>query len=155
MIAGAAVRWEWSGEMGFLSWIKRPGAGRQQPVVETKKPETAKQMYTRENAQERANRTPMDRMSEEQRAKVDAIKERLQKATQHIDRNGATPSPESSSGGREATRQNMTAQEKAAPALSPTSVQAGKTPLEKPVKAPEKPKERPQTVPRPRPSWER
>jgi hypothetical protein len=61
-------------------------------------------------------------------------------------------------------RQNMTGQEKAAPALSPTSTQAGKTaekggpapPEERGAKGPEKPSARPQqTVPRRPPSWER
>jgi hypothetical protein len=159
MIAGGAARWEWSDDMGFLGWIRNRNAAQQQSAAnksQEPRPENAKQMYAREAAQERANRTPLDRMPAEQQAKVDKIKATLEKATQHIERSTETsPTPVDANGGREAVRQNMTAQDKAAPAFSPTSAQAGKTPLEKPVKAPEKPQERPQTVPRPRTSWER
>jgi hypothetical protein len=62
-------------------------------------------------------------------------------------------------------RQNMTGQDKAAPALTPTSAQAGQPSTEKkvpspsnnaPAKAPQKDGARsPQTVPRRPPSWER
>jgi hypothetical protein len=152
--------------MGFLSWVKRSDSGRQQSLPETtKKPETAKEMYTRADARDQANRTPMDRMPAEQQLKVDAIKAKLEKATQHIDPNAQTPSPATGdgNGSREAMRQNMTGQEKAAAALSPTSAQAGKTPnenapapsTEPPAKTQDKAVSRPQTVPRPRPSWER
>ena len=140
--------------MRLLNWIKNRG---QQPVAEKPQTrETAKEMYSRQAAQEKA--TPMDRMPPDQQAKVEAIKASLEKATQHIDKSAHAPSsaPADGTGGREAARQNMTGHDKAAPALSPTSAQAAKPPSEKlPGKAPDKPQERPQTVPRPRPSWER
>jgi hypothetical protein len=74
------------------------------------------------------------------------------------------PSAADSTGGREAMRQNMSNQDKAAPSLSPTSNQAGMTATkdaaarsnETPAKAPEKtPQRAPQTVQRRPPSWER
>jgi len=149
--------------MGWKDWIPNRG---QQHVAEkpkAQKPQNAKQMYARQDGQEQANRTPLDRMPPEQRAQVDAIKAKLEKATQHIDGNAQRPSPASSDsdGGREAARQNMAGQEKTAPALSPTSVQAGKTAQEKPTSPSQetprtdKRQSRPQTVPRPKPSWER
>jgi hypothetical protein len=51
-------------------------------------------------------------------------------------------------------QQNMTAQDKIAPALSPTSMQAGKTGPEKSIPTASD-KGRPQTLPRTPPSWER
>jgi hypothetical protein len=120
-------------------------------------------MYTRQAAQDRAAQQPMDRMPPEQLAKVEAIKARLESATRHISpAESQAPNPADNSGSREAMRQNMTGQEKAAPALSPTSAQAGVTaqksgppPEERAAKTPERPSVRQQTLPRPRPSWER
>ncbi len=61
-------------------------------------------------------------MPPDQQAKVEAIKARLEKATQHINKDANTPSSAApSDGNREAVRQNQTAQDKTAPALSPTS----------------------------------
>jgi hypothetical protein len=152
--------------MGFLSWIQNANAKRQRPVAEKPlTPENARQLYAREAAQEKSNRKPIDTMPPDQQTKVDKIKATLERATQHIDRNALTPSPApaDTTGGREAARQNMSGQEKTAPALSPTSSQAGKTAQEKspvlskipPAKTPDKAQSRPGTVPRPRPSWER
>lgn len=149
--------------MGLLDWITKRNTGRQQSVAETpQRPERAKEMYTREAAQEKTNLKPLDRMPADQLAKVDAIKAKLEKATQHIDANALTPSPAANGNDSlEAARQNMTGQGKHAPALSPTNAHAGKAAhetlpapsQESPSKAPDKP--RPQTVPRPQPSWER
>ena len=154
--------------MGLLAWIRNRSAAQQQSVAnksQEHRPENAKRMYAREAAQEKANLTPRDRMPAGQQAKVDKIKATLERATRHIDRNGQTHSPTQveANDSREAVRQNMTAQDKVAPALSPTSAQHGKTAQEKPstlsqeppAKTPEKPRPGPQTLPRPRPSWER
>jgi hypothetical protein len=104
-------------------------------------------------------------MPPEQQAKVDAIKETLAKATQHIDHRAATASPSPTGGNEspEAARQKMSRQDKAAPALSPTDASAGKTVSEKTQSGPEQSPKAPQntqgqaspTLPRPRPSWER
>jgi len=154
--------------MGFLGWIKNRSSQNHQPDsnrAPEPRPENAKRMYARQDGQERANLTPMDRMPPDQRAQVDAIKAKLEKATRHIDTNAPAPLPAAgeSGGGHTAERQNMAGQEKTAPALSPTSAQAGKTPnenapvpsTEPPAKTQDKAVSRPQTVPRPRPSWER
>jgi len=141
--------------MAFLDWIKnrRP----QTQIAGTKpKPETAKEMYTRQAAQEKTN--PLDRIPADERAKLDAIKGTLERATQHQGRDVPTlAAPADAMGNREALRQNMAGQDKAAPALSPTTTQTGKRATEKGPsrKTPESTAQRPQTVPRPRPSWER
>ena len=140
--------------MGFIDWINNRKAS--EPVAHETKPENAKKMYARLDAQERADLRPIDRLSPEQLAKVDAIKERLKHNALQMSGGDFTPSADGTNGNREAERQKMTAQDKTAPALSPTSTQAGKTaPENAPRKRPEKPPARPQTVPRTRPSWER
>jgi hypothetical protein len=154
--------------MPFLDFIRNRNASRQQQVAQNtqeRKPETARQMYARQGAQETAKLTPLDRLPAEQKAKVDAIKATLEKATQHIGQSVGTPSVSApdTAGDREAMRQKMAAQDKAAPALTPTGMEAGRTahdqsrtPANAPTpKAPEKASPRPQTVPRPRPSWQR
>ena len=154
--------------MAFLDFIQNRNAAAQQPAAnkpQPQTPETAKEMYSQQAAQETANRKPLEQMPPDQRAKVDAIKERLEKATQHIDKNAHSPAPASadSMGNREALRQNMTGQDKAAPALSPTDHQAGQTVQgnapapsnQSPSQTAEKSTSRSQTFPRPRPSWER
>ena len=153
--------------MAFLDWVK--SKSQQQSIVsksQETKPETAKEMYTREAAQEKANLKPLDQMPADQRAKVEAIKATLEKATQHIDKSAQAPSPAAAdgTGNREAVRQNMTGQDRTAPALSPTSAEAGRTGQsnaptashEPPANTQDKAAGRTQqTVPRPRPSWER
>ena len=142
--------------MAFLDFLKNRQAAQQQPVANKPQAETAKQMYTREAARETTN--PVDRLPAGEKVKVDRIKAVMEKATRHVDRNSLKPMPPDVAGTQEAMRHTMT--DKAAPALSPTSMQAGQreqgTPEapKTPAKTPEKPV-RPQTVPRPRPSWER
>lgn len=152
----------------MLDWIKNRNASQQQSTAEKSqdaKPETAKQMYTREATRETANQKPLTQMPPEQQAKVDAIKETLAKATQHMDKNTPTsaPAPGGGSESPEAARQKMSQQDKAAPALSPTDASAGNTVSEKTQSAPQQSPKAPQntpgqtspTLPRPRPSWER
>jgi hypothetical protein len=149
--------------MAFLDFLK-DRAVRQQPDADksqTPKPEMAKQMYTREAAQERANQKPLT-LEPRQQTELDAVRARLEKATQHLGPDSTpppSPIPADSSGSRESMRQNMTAQDKEAPALSPTSGQAGKTAIDKaPENSPEPAKPaptKPPTLPRRPPSWER
>ena len=144
--------------MAFLDFIKYGNATQQTAANQSQKPETAKEMYTRQAAQEKPALKPLDQLPADQRAQVDAIKARLEKATQHIDKGAQAPAPADAGGSREAVRQNMTGQDKTAPALSPTSAQAGQPATEKSPQAKEpqeKAPARPQTLPRPRPSWER
>jgi hypothetical protein len=147
--------------MALLDWMKERSAPRQDAA---QGPETAKEMYSRQAAEQPANKA-LEQMPPDQKAKVDAIKERLEKATQHIDKNAHSPStaPTDSIGNREAMRQNMTGQDKTAHALSPTDYRTGRAAegnapeqsSKSPAKAPENSTSRPQTLPRPRPSWER
>jgi hypothetical protein len=145
----------------FLDFIKNRLTSQQQPVAnksQEQKPETAQQMYKREAVEEKASRNPIGRMPPEQIAKLNGIKATLERATRHINKDVHAPSaaPGESAGGWEAMQQNMTAQDKTAPALSPASMQAGKSEPDRDTpNAPEKSVERPQTLPRPRPSWER
>jgi len=154
--------------MAFLDFINKRNASPQQSVArktQDPKPESAKEMYTRQAAQEKAGPPAMERISAGDQAKVEAIKQKLESASRHISpAQSQAPIPADNSGSREAMRQNMTGQEKAAPALSPTSAQAGKVTekggpapsQERAAKGPEKASERPQqTLPRRPPSWER
>jgi hypothetical protein len=155
--------------MALLDFIKNRNAGKQGPATEKsheQKPETAKEMYTRQ-AQGNVSQKGLNDMPPEQRAKVEAVKSTLEKATQHIDRIAHIPpgGPTDNTGNRDALRQNMTGQDKAVPALSPTSAEAGQPATDKSAsapsnepsaKTPEKSAGRmQQTLPRPRPSWER
>jgi hypothetical protein len=150
--------------MALLKFLKE----RQQQVNQDKpaQPETAKQMYARQEAQ-RSAQSPMDKMPAEQRAKVDEIKARIERATQHTGQEVSTrqTSPGDTPVTQEAMRQNMTGQDKTAPAMSPTSELAGKTSLERgdavrpsptPPRPPQKMTPKPQqTIARRPPSWER
>ena len=150
--------------MAFLDFIRNREA--QQSAVrpaEQQKPETAKQMYSREAAQEKVAGQPM-RLSPQTQAKVDEIKATLQSATRDLGSSGpAAPSTADGATNPQPMAQNMLAQSKQVPALTPTSAQAG-TPstgkdapaqMQGPsVKAPER-SGREQTMPRTTPSWER
>jgi hypothetical protein len=145
--------------MALLDFIRNRNTSPQQAVAnkpQEQKPETAKEMYARQAAQEKASQKTIADMPPAQRARMDAIKAELQKASQHIDGQAKAQPKMDTGGSREALRQNMTGQDKTAPALSPTSAQAGKPETEKtPAKETPKPTPRPQTLPRPRPSGER
>ena len=158
--------------MAFLDFIKNRQASQQQSVAEntqSKKPETAKEMYSREGQQEAASRKPLEQMPPDQQAKAAEIKARLEKATQHQGKAAANaPAPSDASGSPEAMRQKAMHQDASAPPLSPTSAQMGKTQAEANAPAnsaqrsetPSKSSQaqsnqRPQTLPRRPPSWER
>ena len=128
---------------------------------------TGREMYTRRDAQERATRKPLDSLPPEQRAKVEEIKATLENATRHIHPQApaTSPAPGDESGHREPLRQQMVAQERTAPNLTPTDMDAGRSAAdwkgpEPPDKEPEKtadsrPGQRLQYLPRRPPSWER
>jgi hypothetical protein len=156
--------------MAFLDFVRNSGTGQEQSAAgntQTQKPATAKEMYKQQAEQEKPGRKALNQMPPDQQAKVEAISAKLQKATQHIQqKNTVQPGAPSDSGASpEPMRQNMAGQDKAAPALSPTSMQAGITAAEKgatapsqesSAKSPEKQALRArQTVPRRPPSWER
>ncbi len=152
--------------MAFLDFIRKRNAPEQQSIaskVPEQRPETAKKMCTLQS-REKANQKPMDRMPPDQQAKVDSIKATLERATQHVNKSPDAPAstPPEGTGSREAMRQNMTGQDKTAPALSPTSAETGQTaeknapaPDETPARTQQKTPGLKQTLSRPRPSWER
>jgi hypothetical protein len=146
--------------MALLDFMKNRNAAKQQTVADKaqeQKPENAKAMYARDAEHEKANLKPIDRMPPAQQAKVDAIKERLEKATQHIGQSANTPSPADAGSSPQASRQNMTGQDRTAPALSPTNAHAGQpeTDREKSPSPQHEKKAEHKTLPRPQPSWER
>jgi hypothetical protein len=151
--------------MGVRDWFGKT-ATTQRPSAQNppqNEPATAKEMYRH---QAEGDGKAMNRMPPDQQAKVEAIRERLQKATQYWEPNTPAMSPASadSPASNEPMRQNMVSQDKAAPALSPTSAQAGTTATDKSVATATKetPAKRHEPVPRTlqtvtrRPaSWER
>jgi hypothetical protein len=157
--------------MGFFDWIKNRQAGQQQSVANTaqaEKPETAKQMYTRQAAEEKANAKPLEpQISQAHHAEAKDAGRLFDKATQQLQQSPSSqPSaPSDGAGSPEPMRQKMMNQDQSSPALSPTSAQKGTPATEKsaatpsnepPAKQPEKSApQRPQTVPRRPPSWER
>jgi len=153
--------------MALLDFIRNREASQQQSVAENsqqQKPQNAKEMYTQRDAQEKTAQKPVEKIPETDRAAAKAVAERIQKATQHMRESHPEQPGADSTGGREAMRQNMSNQDKAAPSLSPTSNQAGTTATkdaatrsnETRAKAPEKtPQRAQQTVQRRPPSWER
>jgi hypothetical protein len=156
-------------KMAFLDWMKEKLATRQQPVAKTaqqQKPETAKEMYTREAAMEQQSRKPLARMRESDKTETKRLASLLEKATQHLRNDSPAPSAMAGEGAAnpEPMRQNMLAQDNAAPALSPTSGQKGTPdpgkgapftempPTGQPKSSPKPPQP---TVQRRPPSWER
>jgi hypothetical protein len=140
--------------MAFLDFIKNRNASQQQSVAnksQEQKPETAKEMYARETAQEKAAARPI---TPEIKAQADRALATINKASQHLQ---SPPAPAAPDGGSPAAHlQKQSHQEKAQAALSPTDDSAGKTAAQGNEKAPEKPvSQTRQTVARPRPSWER
>lgn len=146
--------------MAFLDFIKNRMARPQQadaPKAQQSKPETAKQMYSREAAQP-ARQNNLDSLPGNERVRLDEIKARIEKATHYAGPD--SPARQASHGdapvSQEAMRQNMRAQDKNAPSMSPTSAQAGMTSVEsgaslRPTPTPKVQ----QTVARRPPSWER
>ena len=154
--------------MAFLDWIKDRLAAKQQPVAQTQqRPETAKQVYAREAAQEAATRKPVSQMPEADKAEA----RRLGRVIQDSGKPGpettppraVVPQAAESATNPQPMRQNMVAQHNDAPAMSPTSGQHGHehqhtgAPTSEPAKETPKPSPKPPqpTVPRRSPSWER
>jgi hypothetical protein len=140
--------------MALLDFIKNRNDAKQQAVAKTsqaQKPETAKEMYTRQARQESAVQRPI---TPEIKAQADRALATINRASQHLQ---SQPSPGASEGGTNGAQlQNQNHQDKAQQALSPTDAATGKTAAQDKEKVPEKPPSRnPQTVPRRAPSWER
>src|ERR1700680_849800 len=113
--------------MAFLDFIKDRQAAWEQSVAnssQVQKPETAKEMYTQQAAEEKATQGSMEQIPDADKASAEEVVEGSGKGTQHRKEN---------SSGRSATpvkagRQNMTGQEGADTELSPRRAQAEKAP---------------------------
>src|SRR5580658_8752515 len=104
--------------MALLDFIRNRNAARQQAVAnrpQEQKPETAKEMHTRQAAQEKAAERPI---TPEIKAQADRAMATINKASQHLQ---AQPAPATPDGGSPVAHlQKQNHQEKAQPALSPT-----------------------------------
>jgi hypothetical protein len=140
--------------MPFLDRFR--SGGEQQAAVEQQshqKPETAKEMYTREAVRDQANRIAPT-ADQEQRAQK--IGDEMRKATQPSQEPMPTAASAPDDRGSNAARlQNQNSQNKEQKALSPTDDAAGKTAVQEKQQAPQNIQQRPQTIARPTPSWER
>ena len=140
--------------MAFLDFIKSRMANRQQadaPKPQQSKPETAKQMYTREAAAESAAVKPISPEIKAQAARVMAT---MDKASQYAQPPSPRIAPETA-GSPAAQLQNQHGQGKTQVALSPTDGASGKTVTQDRVRPLETPSPKQQTVARRPPSWER
>ena len=155
--------------MAFLDFInnrqgQRP-AGEQQS--QQPKPETTKQMYTREAGQENAPAKQAENLRPDQQAKVKEAQTLYRQGTQEVGQASSAPAaaPKDSTESPQAQMQKSMNQDKVAPPLSPTSAQKGTPATGKDAPAPSQDassqsKERPleqtrQTIARRPPSWER
>ena len=154
--------------MAFLDFIKNRKAAQQQTVApkpQERAPGNAREYFAREDARERAALKPIESLPAGEKAKLDDIKARFEKNTQHFSTNARSENMPDVAGTQEAMRQKMTRQETIAPEMSPTSAERGvrdgevnrpaaeEKPRVAPMKTPQPP--RAKTLPRPRPSWER
>jgi hypothetical protein len=142
--------------MAFLDFIKN----RQQQQAEQAAPakqETARDYHVRQDAQDKAALRPMDGLPEQPKAELNEVKARMEKATQQLNQEAAVsaPAPQDGASSPEPLRQNMASQGKPTPDLTPTSMQAGSTLLEKDAPAitsEPKVKESPSPTPTPDPT---
>ena len=144
--------------MALLDFIKNRGS--QSPAAEPQsQPETAKQMYTRQAAEEQAAPRPSDMVRPGQEAKVAEAQALFDKVAQQPQSPTPppTPAPEGAANPQPMQQQGI-GQERVAPEMSPTSSLASARAQE--VQGPSSPsptlaKSQQQTVSRPAPSWER
>ena len=147
--------------MAMLDFIKNRQS-QQQQTAEQPKPETAKQMFTREAGEERANQKPLQ-LTEKQEASVKEANGLFRQASDSKEQVTPTPAP---SGGATDPQQPMVQpsmnQDKAAPDMSPTSAQAGGREKQQGVSVSDAPTPTPTPSPgrgpsptRTLPSWER
>jgi hypothetical protein len=153
--------------MALLDFIRNRGG--QNPATEQQsqqqQPETAKQMYTRQDAEERTNAKPANQIPPDQRERVEAVKSDIQKATQFQGQSSeaGAPAQQDSATSPQPMAQKAMGQDNVAPDLSPTSAKDGVrpsddkqiAPSETPARAETTQPSRPQTIARPAPSWER
>jgi hypothetical protein len=147
--------------MAFLDFIKNRQS-QQQPSESAAKPETAKEMYTREAGQEKPAFKPNE-LSQSDKASLTKAQELYQQGTSQGKDSPQVPAPapEGATSAQPMAQMSMN-QDKAAPALSPTSAQTGtRTNEQESPSAPNesqtqsKAQEQAKTMARRPPSWER
>lgn len=146
--------------MAFLDFIKNRGS--QSPAAEPQsqsQPETAKQMYTRQAAEEQTAPKPSEMVRPGQEAKVAEAQALFNKATQEPQSPTPTPTPApEGTANPQPMQQQGIGQERIAPEMSPTSSLASARAQEADgpsAPSPTPAKSQQQTVARPTPSWER
>jgi hypothetical protein len=134
--------------MSFLDFIKNRGQAASAPVNEQvgPGPETAKQMYTREAAQEKTGTPSVKNLSPEQLAEARDIGSQLLQPTTPPEPTSPAPStfapteaPSGATDNQQPMKQLSMNQEKGAPALSPSSAQLGMKDAELPARAADTP----------------
>jgi hypothetical protein len=153
--------------MALLDFIKNRGGQNSAPEQQSQQqqPETAKQMYTRQAAEEPAKAKPIAQIPPDQKARVESVKSDLQKATQVQGQSSEAPitAPQDSATSPQPMAQKSMGQDNVAPALSPTSAKDGVRPSDDKQNAPSETLSRSeesaqpsrQTIARRPPSWER
>ena len=140
--------------MALLDFIKNRQIPQQSSAPEAK-PETAKEMYARESVQQKASEKSPASLPPDQQAKVREVQATVHQATQSPDQSPSPASPSEGATNPQPMAQMATNQDKAAPALSPTTAQAGTRSHEHENASPSPARTPERTVPRPPPSWER
>jgi hypothetical protein len=144
--------------MGILDFIKNRQA-QPQPAAPQTQPETAKQMYAREAVQDKAAAKSPSQMPADQRAKVAEVSAKMQAHTMGAEQTAQSVSaaPADATANPQPMKQASMQQDNAAPALSPTTAQAGTQEAENKSPAPSQSKSQEQvkTMARRPPSWER
>lgn len=142
--------------MAFLDFINNRQESQQRSVAQKsqeQKPETAKEMYARQDAQEKTAASKP--ITPEIKAQADRAMATMNKASEHVQSPAKRTAPEPGSA-PQAQLQNQSRQDKTQESLSPTDGASGKTAIQGKEKAPEKaPQRAQQTVARKAPSWER
>ena len=147
--------------MAILDFIKNRG-GQEQSTVAQPKPETAKEMYTREAGQEKSAFKPNE-LSPSDKASLSKAQELYQRGTSQGKDSPqvAAPAPGGATSPQPMAQMSMN-QDKAAPALSPTSAQTGTRTNEQETPASpdsaqsqSRSQEQAKTIARRPPSWER
>ena len=140
--------------MAFLDFIKHRQT--EQKPEPPKQPQTAREMYAAQNAQEKVSQNPL---TPEVKAQADRAMKSLDQGSFHLQSQSAPAAPTETGGHSEPMRQKAVNQNVEAPALSPTTEHMGKV-AEKGSSAPsnEPAKEQPQksqTRQHDRGGWER
>jgi hypothetical protein len=147
--------------MAFLDFMKNQQTQQQSAAQQTaqQKPETAREMYARQAAQDKQTLNSPAQMPADQQAKAAEIGARLQQATRHLEPEAPSSSPIGGNTSQPMAQKALN-QDKVAPMLSPTTEQVGTRATEAPSEvkshSQDQSAQRPtQTVARRPPSWER